>query len=184
MIGKLSRRGLLARGLLALGGTGVLAGCGFEPVYMSTASGRAGPAERELAAVYVNLIPDRPGQELRQDLQERFGSDAGTVPLRYDLATSFTISGEGIGILPGTITTRIRLIGTARWTLKSRDPGQPVVTSGSARAMDAVNVLDQQYFAADLENEVVQRRLASSVADQIAMQLAVYFRRQAAVASR
>jgi LPS-assembly lipoprotein len=179
MIGKLSRRSLLA-----LGGTGVLAGCGFQPVYMPTASGRAGPAERELAAVYVNLIPDRPGQELRQDLQDRLGSDAGTTPLRYDLATTFTISGEGIGILPGTITTRIRMIANAHWILKARDPGQTQVTSGNARAMDAVNVLDQQYFAADLETEIVQRRLASALADQIAMQLAVYFRRQAAVASR
>jgi LPS-assembly lipoprotein len=178
MISKLSRRKLLM-----LGSAGALGGCGFEPVYMPTASGHAGPAQRELAAISVSLIPDRPGQLLRQDLQERLASDSGATPLRYDLSVTFRISGEGIGILQTDAATRIRLTGTARWTLKGRDPAQTQITSGSAHAIDAFNVLDQQYFAADLENEQVQKRLASAMADQIAMQLAVFFRRRAAVAS-
>lgn len=178
MIGKLSRRRLLT-----LGSAGVLAGCGFQPVYMPTASGRAGPAQRELAAINVNLIPDRPGQLLRQDLQARLATDAAGIPQRYDLAVSFAISGEGIAIESDNAATRVRLIGTARWTLKARDPAQTQITSGSARAMDAFNILDQQYFAADIDNEQVQRRLASALADQITMQLAIFFRRRAAVAS-
>jgi LPS-assembly lipoprotein len=176
-------RRLSRRKLLTLGTAGALAGCGFEPVYMSTASGRAGPAQRELSAINVSLIPDRPGQLLRQDLQERLASDSGETVLRYDLAVAFSISGEGIGILSDTSATRIRLIGSASWTLKARDPAQTRVTSGSARAMDGFNVLDQQLFAADIDNEQVQRRLASTVADQIALQLAVFFRHRAAVAS-
>lgn len=171
------------RRLLTLTGAGALASCGFEPVYMPTASGKAGPAQRELAAINVPVIPDRPGQLLRQDLQERLASDSGATPQRYDLAVNFSISGEGIAINPDNIATRLRMIGTAQYTLRARDPALTVITSGSARAMDAFNVLDQQYFAADLENEQVQRRLASALADQIAMQLAVFFRRRAAVAS-
>jgi LPS-assembly lipoprotein len=178
MISNLSRRRLLT-----LGSTCVLAGCGFQPVYMSTASGRAGPAQRELATINVNLIPDRPGQLLRQDLQDRFASDSGASPQRYDLSVVFSISGEGIGIESDNAATRVRLIANAHWTLKARTSDRAQITSGSARAMDAVNVLDQQYFAADLDNEQAQRRLASAVADEITMQLAVFFRRQAAVAS-
>jgi LPS-assembly lipoprotein len=172
------------RTLLMLGSAYVLAGCGFQPVYMSTAAGRSGPAQRELAAINVNLIPDRPGQLLRQDLQDRLASDASGTPLRYDLSVTFSISGEGIGIETDNAATRVRLIGNARWTLKARTGNQTQVTSGSARALDDVNVIDQQYFAADLENEQVQRRLASAIAEQITMQLAVFFRRHAAVASR
>ncbi len=174
---------LSRRGLLTLGSAGLLAGCGFQPVYMPTASGRAGPAQRELAAIAVGLIPDRPGQLLRQDLQERLASDFNGIEHRYDLAVIFTVSGEGIGIESDNAATRIRLIGNARWTLKARDPAQTQITSGSARAMDAFNVLDQQYFAADMDNEQVQKRLASDLADQIAMQLVVFFRRRAAEAS-
>ena len=33
--------------------------------------------------------------------------------------------------------------------------------------MDGFNIIDEQYFAADLENEAVQRRLAEALADQI-----------------
>jgi LPS-assembly lipoprotein len=168
---------------LALGGAGVLAGCGFQPVYMSTASGRAGPAERELSAISVALIPDRPGQLLRQNLQERLASDSAGTAHRYDLAVTFAISGEGIGVLQDSSATRIRLIGTAAWTLTAQDPVRTRITSGSARAMDGFNVLDQQLFAADIDNEQVQRRLASEIADQIAIQLAIFFRHRATVAS-
>jgi len=175
------RLALPHRFAVALGSAALLAGCGFQPVYMPTASGKSGPAERNLAAVHVNLIPDRPGQELRQDLQERFGSDSGGSS-RYNLSVTFSISGEGIGILPDTIATRIRLVANASWTLTTPEGAR--VTNGAARALDAFNVLDQQYFASDMDNDALQARLASAVADQITMQLAAYFRRRDAVASR
>ena len=41
--------------------------------------------------------------------------------------------------------------------------------------MDGINIFDTQYFAADLENEAVQRRLADALADQITLQLAAFF---------
>ena len=176
-------KGVRRRRLLALGGTGLLAGCGFQPVYMPTATGKPGPAERNLAAIHVNLIPDRPGQELRQYLQARLGSDSG-IPARYNLQVAFSVAGEGIGILTDTIATRIRLTASASWTLSTADGSQPHVTSGAARAMDAFNVLDQQYFASDIDNEAEQRRLASAIADQITTELAAYFRRRDAVAAR
>ena len=71
----------LSRRNLCLGSLGtlvtLLSGCGFQPVYMPTASGKAGVAQRELASVYVGIIPERPGQVLRQALQERFAMIRG-----------------------------------------------------------------------------------------------------------
>lgn len=177
--------GLSRRAVLSLGACAAVAGCGFEPVYMRTASGGAGPAQRDLAATSVAIIPDRPGQLLRQALQERFGSDAGDVAPRYNLAVSYSVAGQGIGILQSSIATRVRMIGTANWTLTGVNGG-PAVTTGSAKAVDAFDVLNQQYFAADLSTEQTQKRLASELADEIALQLAVFFRRRAgaAVAAR
>ena len=72
-------RRLPRRRMLALAAAAALSGCGFQPVYMPTASGNAGVAQRELAAIQVALIPDRPGQLLRQALQDRLetGEPAG-----------------------------------------------------------------------------------------------------------
>ena len=61
---------MLSRRWVCLGALTALGGCGFQPVYMPTASGKAGPAKRELQSVFVGIIPDRPGQILRQALQD------------------------------------------------------------------------------------------------------------------
>jgi LPS-assembly lipoprotein len=168
----------ITRRWFCFGSLAALSGCGFQPVYMPTASGKTGAAQRGLASVYVGIIPERPGQVLRQALQERFGNDSGT-PSAYDLNVTFGISGEGIAIENDTIATRIRLIGTATWSLVGHDTKRTVLTSGSARAMDGVNIFDSQYFAADLETEAEQKRIAENVATQIATRLAVWFRQQA-----
>jgi hypothetical protein len=109
-------------------------------------------------------------------------SDRGA-PAQYNLSVSFGISGEGIAIQPDSTVTRIRSIGSANWTLIALDPGQTRLTSGCARAVDGLNLFDAQYFAADLENESVTRRLAKEVADQITLQLAAFFRKRAATSS-
>lgn len=174
---KLPRRSLM----VAVGG--ILSGCGFQPVYMPTASGKAGVAQRELAAIQVDIIPDRPGQLLRQALQDKLARGAPGVASRYELSVGFSISGEGIAILPDTTTTRIRSIGSATWTLTSEDPSRTKLSTGYAKAVDGYNIIDSQYFAADLENEAVQKRLAEAIADQIMLQLAVFFRKRAAASS-
>jgi LPS-assembly lipoprotein len=170
----LGRRNVLALGL-------ALSGCGFQPIYMPTASGKAGIAQRELAAIYVNLIPDRPGQELRQALQDRFElSGSSGVQKRYDLQVGFSVSGEGIAVQDDNTATRVRLIGVAIWNLTAQDPGKTKLSNGFAKAVDAMNIIDSQYFALDLENEAVQKRIAEALADQITIQLAAYFRKRAA----
>ena len=171
------------RRLLALTACGALSGCGFQPVYMPTASGNAGPAQRELAAIQVALLPDRPGQLLRQALQDRLEMGSSGVAHRYDLTVTYWVSGEGIAVQTDNTATRIRAVGNARWTLAAQDPAHTNLTSGSARSIDAINILDTQYFAADMELDALYRRVADAVADQITTQLATYFRKRAAVAA-
>lgn len=174
MSSQVNRRGVLA-GLSVL-----LGGCGFRPMYMPTASGGPGVAQRELAAITVGIIPDRPGQLLRQALQDRFERTEQGVPRKYDLAVAYEIEGEGIAILHDNTTTRIRLTGRAQWTLRAQDAQRSILATGTARSLDAVNVLKEQYFAADLGNEAAQVRIAGAVAEQITGQLASFFNRRAA----
>ncbi len=173
----LPRRNLLALGAAAA--LAPLAGCGFQPVYMPTASGSAGPATRELAAIHVGIIPDRPGQLLRQALQVRFRGAGGEHSTLYDLSVVYWITGEGIGIQPDNSTTRIRLIGNANWTLIGRDPARSLITSGFARSLQSFAIFDQQFFNGDLETEQYDGRIADEIADQIALRLAAFFRQKA-----
>jgi LPS-assembly lipoprotein len=166
------------RALFGLGAALALSACGFKPIYMPTASGGPGPAERDLAATDVLLMAGRPGQLFRQALQARFGSDAGG-PHRYDLEASFWITGEGIAVQSDNIATRVRLVGNVVWTLRAHDAKRTRLASGSDHTLDGFNVFDQQYFAADLENEQVQRRIAEALADRVTTQLAIWFRERA-----
>ena len=81
--------------MLALAAGATLSGCGFQPVYMPTASGKAGVAQRELAAIQVDIIPDRPGQLLRQALQDRLEMGSSGVARRYELSVVVWHLGRG-----------------------------------------------------------------------------------------
>lgn len=156
-----------------------LPGCGFHPLYASGDSG-PGPAREGLGLISVGIIPERSGQVLRQELQARLDHGDAPPAKRFDLAVSFGISAEGLGLEQDNTVTRIRFVGRAAWTLAKRDATRATVTSGNARAFDALNMFDQQYFAQDMETEAIQRRLAEMLADQITTQLAVYFEKHPA----
>lgn len=175
-----SRRGVLrgAAGLLALGA----GGCGFRPVYgerggpAAAAGGDEGVAE-EMSATRVALIPERFGQLLRRNLQQRMAAPGGAVQpaARWELVVGPSLSAEGIGILRDGSATRVRYIATANWTLLRLSPRE-TVANGFERAIDAYNIQPDQFFAADISREATERRLAEQLAEEVAMRVALRFR--------
>jgi LPS-assembly lipoprotein len=163
------------RTFLPLLATPLVAACGFRPVYGPAASGKDSAAAAALAEISVGIIPERTGQLLRLALQERFERAGIAAARKYDLAVSFAITGEVVGIQQDTTSTYVRLVGTATYSLVAQDPGRATLTSGSARTIDGYNIFDQQFFAMDQENDAVERRMSQTVADQIALQLASFF---------
>lgn len=153
-----------------------LAGCGFHPLYAK--HGGSAPAVAGMAQVDVARIPERFGQLTREALEQRLTPNGPGTFHRYRLSTTLALSSDAIGIRPDTAATHVRLIGTAHWTLTSEDvAGAPTLAHGTAREVDGYDVIDEQYFNADLDNEATQRRIAHGLADQIALQIAVYFER-------
>jgi len=177
-----ARSRLGRRGVLPLLAAPLLAACGFHPVYAPPAAGGDSAAATGLAQITVGLIPERAGQELRLALQERFERAGVTAARRYDLTVSFAVSAEAIGIQPDTSSTYVRLIGRADYRLTAQDPSRSTLTTGTARSVEGYNMFDQQIFAADQESDVIIRRIAEAVADQIALQLAAYFSKRALAA--
>ena len=170
--------GLSRRGLAVICLAWATGGCGFRPVYGGASAAASPSVAHRLAAISVDLIPERAGQLLQQALQVRLAG-AEEQLRRYALHADFAISGDAIAVQPDSSVTRIRLVGISNYTLvRLADRG--TMTSGTARALDGVDVADQQYFAEDLEQDAVVRRLAQAVADQVTLQLAVYFRAHAA----
>lgn len=174
MIPFLPRRAALLLGLSAL------SGCGFQPVYRAASGNGPGPSA-DLATIEVKPIYERPGQILREALKARLASDTG-VPHRYDLQVTFTVAGEGLGVLAGNQITRIRLTGNAAWVLLARDAKQTRLIAGNERVLDGFDLFNVQYFASDLDNERVQKRIAEAMAEKITLRLAVWFHQHPAAA--
>ena len=148
-----------------------LGGCGFHPLY----GARDQSAIAELPDIFVQPIGDRSGQELRLALQQRLAGTSDAAPEGYTLAVSYSIAGEAVGINGDNSSSRTRLVGRAHWVLASVSPSAAPVTSGDARVVDGLNVINEQYFASTLANETTQQRLAGNLADIVTEQLATWF---------
>jgi len=157
---------------------GPVGGCGFRPLYAS-GEDNAGVHAR-LAEIEVALIPERSGQLLRQALQARLERGGTGVARRYDLAVQLALAFEPIAIQPDNSSSRVRVVGSANWVLRAQDMQRRTVASGMAREMDGYNIINQQFFAAELTNAAVQRRMAERLAEQITTQLALHFGQNAA----
>ncbi len=168
---------MIARRAGLLGAASALAGCGFHPLY---AGGSQGAASTELAAIYVGIMGERSGQLLRQALQRRFEGAGTGVAKTYELTGGLGVAAEAIALQRDSSGTRVRLIGSAPWVLSTMGLTPTPLTQGTARSIDGYNVFNQQYFAADLESDAAQRRIAESIADQITIQVASFLKRRAA----
>jgi LPS-assembly lipoprotein len=161
------------RHLLQLGGAGLasgLTGCGFHPLYAPGAGQSAA-----MQSVYVDIIPNRAGQLLRQALQQRLEGTDDAVAKRYTLGVQFSEAMEQLGIQTDNSFTRQRDIGRASWQLFPLDNPTSPLARGNARSVDGYNVIDEQYFYMDLSEEATQRRLAEALADQIVIGIGAYF---------
>ena len=149
----------------------LVAGCGFQPMYSSRLD-----HSDSLPSVYVDIIPNRAGQMLREALQARLDGASTGVAKRFTLDVAYAASVQALGIQADNSSTRNRDIGSAIWSLRSAANSAVQVTGGTVRSIDGYNIIDEQFFYATLSEEAAQRRLASALADQIVEGVAVYFR--------
>lgn len=126
--------------------------------------------------VAVGIIPERTGQLLRQSLQDQLQTAGAPAQELYILNVSYSIGAEGIGVQPDTSTSRTRFIAKASWTLAPIGSPHTPLVRGQASTEDALNVVDQQYFAGTLETSTIDQQVANEIAAQISTQVAAYFK--------
>jgi LPS-assembly lipoprotein len=147
----------------------VLAGCGFRPLHAPRDPGAA----RGLEGIRVGLIPERNGQLMRRQLEQRLGQ--GGARMRYDLSVGLAYGVELQGFAQDGTPSRVRITATANWFLFDTASPPRLVANGTTRAFDAYNVPENQFFSADISRDAAERRLLEQLADDIVLRLALLF---------
>jgi LPS-assembly lipoprotein len=152
--------------LAALAGT---AACGFEPLY-----GRKdnGSVVDDLAAVRIELIPDRSGQVLRNYLLDNLNPRGTPAQAAYVLSVRIYEPRQEVGLQRNDTVTRYAYGVSATYNL--RDSRGVSITTGSSASGTSFEISDSEF--ATLSNQASARdRLMQQISNDIREQLAVYF---------
>ena len=130
-----------------------------------------------LAAVKVGLITERQGQLLRRRLEQGLAPKGreGVRP-QYDLRAGLAYGFELQGFRRDGFPSRVRFNATANWFLFDLGAPPQEITRGTERASDAYDVPENQFFAADVARDTMERQLIEQLAQQILERLALHFR--------
>jgi LPS-assembly lipoprotein len=156
-----------------------LAACGFHPLYSEETLGTDEPA---LAAVKVNAIADRIGQQLALSLRASFNPNALPVDPRYGLSVGLSVTRTDLGIQRDASSTRGRVDMYASLTLVEYATGKTVYTS-RAQSTAAFNILTDAYAAAVAEDDA-RTRCVRDLTTEIRTRLALFLRDQNKTAKR
>ena len=144
----------------------LLAGCGFHPMYGSALA-------PQLSSIYVELIAERDGYELRTALIDLLQSDGEAGGKAYRLKVTLNESQQGIALQNDATITRYNNTLDARYTLS--DAQGNVLTTGSQSELSAYNVVTSPYATLAAEQDS-SKRAAQDVAERIHLDLGVWFR--------
>ena len=152
--------------LAALAGT---AACGFEPLYGRNANGSV---VDDLAAVRIDLIPDRSGQILRNYLLDNLNPRGQAAQAAYVLSIRISEPRQEVGLQRNDTVTRYAYGVSAQFNL--RDTRGVAVLSGSSASGTSFEISDSEF--ATLSNQASARdRLMQEISNDIRQQLAIYF---------
>ena len=145
----------------------LLAACGFQPMY----GGRMAP---QMAAIYVEPIPEREGYELRNTLNDILNSDGSQTGKRYHLQVTLRESSQGIALQNDATITRYNNTLEASYVLS--DAKGTVLTQGAEKELSAYNVAQSPYATLVAEQDA-NKRAAQDIAERIRLSLGAWFRR-------
>ena len=150
----------------------VLTGCGYHPLYGSTATnpGVAG----KLAAISIPEPTDRPGQLIRNELISSM--QAGKGEEKYMLNLTTTVDNNGVIDKKQPAVTREAILITTSYELVDRSNGA-VLTKGSTFSRVAFDVIRQPFADMQAEKDATERA-AREIGADIRTRLAAFFAKQ------
>jgi LPS-assembly lipoprotein len=161
----------------ALASSGLLAGCGWAPLY---ADPETGPADDELRAVRVVAIPERIGQRLELALRNSLNPEGIPTPQRYLLRTTLTTVRSDLGVQSTGIGTRGKLDATATFIL-SDSKSSAALLSTTTHVAESFDIVANEYAALVAEDDARTRAVEELRRDMLT-RLTLFFQRRAAEA--
>ena len=159
--------------LLALAGL-TLAGCGFHPLYGSGKAVVTGSEQSDLAKIRVNTIADRQGQKLRNLLIDDLQGEGVPPPPEYELMVTYSEAQADLGLNNDATTTRGQLTIGVTYRVQDIHTGK-LETSNTAQQITGYNIQTSE-FATILSRDDAEDRALKSIADNMTLRIALYFR--------
>jgi LPS-assembly lipoprotein len=153
---------------LALGG--IVAGCGFEPLYAER--GTSGNLALDLASIHVSQIGERFGQIMTNELRDGFNPKALKVPPAYELSVGLRETRTDIAARADGTASRNSITLSATWNLRRLSDGQ-IALSGTSRAFGGHDILTNEY-ANVVSADTDEGRAVRDIGDEIQTRVAVY----------
>lgn len=169
-------RQLRLRGLvIAIAMVGLMAGCGFSPIYERGSDGLAADIADELAAVNVLPISDRVGRQLRLKLQQDLAVAGRSIDPKYALKVELSASRTSLLIQADDTITRFNLRLEAAFVLIDVAADKNVF-QGHALSIGSYNVVESEFATVAAERDS-EDRAAGELGAEIHSLLVAFFSR-------
>jgi LPS-assembly lipoprotein len=162
----------------ALAAALAVGGCGYRPLYGERSAVAAGPVRGQLAEVKISGIADRRGQMLHNYLLDRMNPRGEPASPRYVLSVTTSEALRVTDTRADGTATRADVIVTARFNLRDA-VSDAVLFIQSSEGVGTYNLLTARFASVSSEDEA-RRRAVELVADQIALQVALFLNRRPA----
>jgi LPS-assembly lipoprotein len=169
--GKVRLSGLI----MAIAMVGLMAGCGFSPIYERDGDGLSADIARELASVDVLPISDRVGRQLRLKLRQDLAVAGSSVDPKYALKVELTASRTSLLIQADDTITRFNLRLDAAFVLVDVAADENVFR-GNAQSIGSYNVVESEFATVAAERDS-EDRAAGELGAEIHSLLVTFFSR-------
>jgi LPS-assembly lipoprotein len=158
--------------LASVGAAGLLAGCGFHPLYEDAGDRPEALADR-LAAIKVSQISEHFGQVMTNALHDGLNPDALRVPTQYQLDVALREVTFAFAARADGTPSRNQLTLVATWILRQAGDSK-VVASGMTKSNVGYDVLNNDYTNVISSNNN-ELRAVRDLSDEIQASIAAYF---------
>ena len=150
---------------------GLLAGCGFRPLYGTSGVTGNQAVVADLAAIDIRPIADRQGQVLRNMLEEKLQPLGQPVAPEFQLQVRLDKATQLLGVRTDATSSRANLIVTAFYELYNAERR---IVRDRVQSVVSYNILDDQYATIASEADAEERAL-TQISEELRTRLAVFF---------